>query len=106
MYGDNKANCALQPRPGQSHMHKDKAEAKVEAKITAYRPRPKPKANYYIDTTLASKNWHLFLIVYNATKARTTRLRLMPKGQLGQDLDRSQLFKAEANTTINVKVTS
>ena len=56
MYGDNKANCALQPRPGQSHMHKDKAEAKVEAKITAYRPRPIPKANYYIDTTLASKN--------------------------------------------------
>jgi len=50
------------------------------------------------------------MIVYDDTKARTTRLSLMPKGR-GQDLDRNQLFKTEANTeakstTINVKVTS
>jgi len=31
MYGDNKANYALQPRPGQSHMHKDRVETKITA---------------------------------------------------------------------------
>jgi len=49
------------------------------------------------------------VIGYDETKARTTGLRLMPKGR-GQDLDRKQLFKAEANieaksTTIKGKVT-
>jgi len=31
MYGDNKANYAPQPRPCQSHIHKDKAKAKITA---------------------------------------------------------------------------
>jgi len=31
LYGDNKANYALQLKPGQSHMHEDRAEAKITA---------------------------------------------------------------------------